>query len=60
MSYNRTEHKSITNLPGMLRRMHHTKFVHKIAIYPSKVFMKPGRQAPGVGKAILQSMKGMS
>lgn len=57
MSYKRTEHKSITNLPGMLRRMRHTRFVHEIAIYPSKVFMKPGRQTPGVGRPFYRAWK---
>lgn len=48
MSYNRTEHKSITDLPWILRRMHHTRFIHKTAIYPSKAFTKPGRQSPEI------------
>jgi len=41
MSYNRTEHKSITYLPRMLRRMYRTRFAQETAIYPSKVFRKP-------------------
>lgn len=48
MSYKRTEHKSITDLHWIVRRMHHTRFIHKFAIYPSKASIKPGRQSPGI------------
>lgn len=48
MSYNRTEHKSTTDLPWVLRRMFHTRFIHKTAIYPSKASMKPGKQSPEI------------
>lgn len=48
MSYNRTEHKSITDLPWVLRRMFHTRFIHKSAIYSSKASTKPGRQSPEI------------
>lgn len=48
MSYNGTEHKSLTDLPWILRRMYHTRFIHKIAIYPSKESTKPRRQSPEI------------